>query len=123
MLAECPRASGGEMTMLRESIMALSQRTNPGHGSGETAALEDRQLARRAEPRDVHAQPQPLVGGEAGRDRLSDNARNRRLLETRLGERCRWMSFEAEHFLLAEPCRDQVIDALVDWAKHRSMSS
>jgi len=65
----------------------------------------------------------PVLVLEASRDRLSDNARNRRLLETRLGERCRWISFDAEHFLLAEPCRDQVIDALIDWAKHRSMSS
>ena len=57
----------------------------------------------------------PLLVVEASRDRLSDNMRNRRLLEARLGERCRWVSFDAEHFLLAEPCRDQVIDALVDW--------
>lgn len=58
----------------------------------------------------------PLLVLEASRDRLSDNTRNRRLLETRFGERCRWMSLDAEHFLLAEPCRDQVIDALVHWA-------
>ena len=72
----------------------------------------------------VHDLDVPVLVLEASRDRLSDNARNRRLLETRLGERCRWMSFDAEHFLLAEPCRDQVIDALVDWATaHPSLSS
>jgi len=59
----------------------------------------------------------PLLVLEASRDRLSDNARHRRLLETQLGERCRWVSFDAEHFLLAEPCRDQVIDAVVAWTR------
>src|SRR5947209_10174676 len=71
----------------------------------------------------VHDLDVPVLVLEASRDRLSDNARNRRLLETRLGERCRWMSFDAEHFLLAEPCRDQVIDTIVDWTTHPPMSS
>jgi len=57
----------------------------------------------------------PLLVLEAARDRISDNRRHRRLLDRRLRDRCRLVSFDAEHFLLAEPCREQVIDALVGW--------
>ena len=57
----------------------------------------------------------PLLVCEAARDRLSDNTRNRALLAAALGERCQWATFDAEHFLLAEPCRDQVLDALDAW--------
>lgn len=58
----------------------------------------------------------PVLVCEATRDRLSDNIRNRRLLESALGSRCQWLPFDAEHFLLAEPCAGQVIDALTQWA-------
>lgn len=57
----------------------------------------------------------PLLVIEASRDRISDNQRNADLLHRRLGDRWRRVCFDAEHFLLAEPCRDQVIDELVDW--------
>jgi alpha-beta hydrolase superfamily lysophospholipase len=66
--------------------------------------------------RDVARVPVPVLVLEAARDRLSDNARNRALLTRALGDRCRWQTFDAEHFLLAEPCREQVIDALSRWA-------
>jgi alpha-beta hydrolase superfamily lysophospholipase len=65
--------------------------------------------------RDVGRLEVPLLVLAASRDRIADNERSRRLLQGRLGARCRWVTFEAEHFLLAEPCRDQVIDALLDW--------
>jgi muconate cycloisomerase len=65
--------------------------------------------------RHVHDLGVPLLVIEASRDRISDNRRNADLLHRRLGERWRKVSFDAEHFLLAEPCRDQVIDELVDW--------
>jgi alpha-beta hydrolase superfamily lysophospholipase len=57
----------------------------------------------------------PLLVLEAGRDRLADNHRNRALIVSALGNRCRWQTFDAEHFLLAEACRDQVIDAVARW--------
>jgi acylglycerol lipase len=57
----------------------------------------------------------PLLVLEASRDRLADNRRNRQLLESSLGSRCVWTTFDAEHFLLAEACQHQVIDALVEW--------
>jgi len=57
----------------------------------------------------------PLLVLEAARDRISDNRRHRRLLDRRLGDRCRVVSFDAEHFLLAEPCRDAVVDTLARW--------
>jgi muconate cycloisomerase len=57
----------------------------------------------------------PLLVIEASRDRIADNRRNGALLQARLGDRARRVSFDAEHFLLAEPCRDQVIDELVGW--------
>ncbi|HEY3061226.1 MAG TPA: alpha/beta fold hydrolase [Chloroflexota bacterium] len=57
----------------------------------------------------------PLLVFEAAHDRLSDNVRNRALLSRALGEGCRWATFDAEHFLLAESCRDEVLDTLVAW--------
>jgi len=57
----------------------------------------------------------PLLVLEAAHDRLSDNRRNRALLEHALAGRYSHKTFDAEHFLLAEQCRDQVIDALVQW--------
>jgi acylglycerol lipase len=59
----------------------------------------------------------PLLVLEAARDRLSDSERNRALIEPAFGDRCRWITFDAEHFLLAESCRDEVIDALAAWAR------
>jgi alpha-beta hydrolase superfamily lysophospholipase len=64
----------------------------------------------------------PLLVVEAAHDRLADNRRNRHLLTSALGERCTWRSFDAEHFLLAEPCKDQVIDALVEWTSTHSVA-
>jgi alpha-beta hydrolase superfamily lysophospholipase len=61
----------------------------------------------------------PLLVFEASRDRISDNRGNRRLLEQALGDRCRWAPFDAEHFLLAEACRDEVIDTLVAWVREQ----
>jgi acylglycerol lipase len=58
----------------------------------------------------------PLLVLEATRDRISDNRRNRELLARVVRSRCRWVSFDAEHFLLTEPCRIQVLDELVRWA-------
>jgi alpha-beta hydrolase superfamily lysophospholipase len=58
----------------------------------------------------------PLLVLEAERDLIADNRRNRALLDRALGGRCRTVSFDAEHFLLAEPCRDQVIETLVRWS-------
>jgi alpha-beta hydrolase superfamily lysophospholipase len=62
----------------------------------------------------------PVLVLEAEHDRISDNARNRATLGKALGERCRWITFDAEHFLLAEPCRDDVIAAIADWVEGRS---
>jgi alpha-beta hydrolase superfamily lysophospholipase len=57
----------------------------------------------------------PLLVLEAARDRISDNSRNRALLTRALGSRCRFVTFDAEHFLLTEPCREEVVDALARW--------
>jgi hypothetical protein len=59
----------------------------------------------------------PLLVFEAAYDRLSDNRRNRAFLQRTLGGRYSLKTVDAEHFLLAEPCRDQVIDALLDWVE------
>jgi alpha-beta hydrolase superfamily lysophospholipase len=59
----------------------------------------------------------PVLVLAASRDRISDNSRNQRLLSAALGSRCRWRTFEGEHFLLAEPCRDQVIEAVLGWIR------
>jgi alpha-beta hydrolase superfamily lysophospholipase len=61
----------------------------------------------------------PLLVLEAEHDRISDNRRNRLLLERALGGRYRRVSYDAEHFLLAEPCRDQVLDELAGWVSPR----
>ncbi len=62
----------------------------------------------------------PTLVVEAAHDRLSDNVRNRTLLRKTLGERCAWTTFDAEHFLLAEPCADRVLDTIVQWTAHSS---
>lgn len=67
--------------------------------------------------REVGAVQAPVLVLEASQDRIADNRRSRELMETKLGPRCHWVTFEAEHFLLAEPCRDQVVAAMVDWFK------
>jgi acylglycerol lipase len=69
--------------------------------------------------RGAGALPVPLLVFEAAHDRLSDNRRNRALLSRALGERCRWATFDAEHFLLAESCRDEVLDTLVAWVSEQ----
>ncbi len=65
--------------------------------------------------RNVGRLPIPMLVLEGAQDRLADNERNRAALERALGDRCRWVTFEGEHFLLAEPCRDAVLDELIDW--------
>lgn len=65
--------------------------------------------------RELPALQVPVLVLEAERDRISDNGGNRALLTRALGDRCRFRSFDAEHFLLAEPCRDDVLDALDEW--------
>jgi alpha-beta hydrolase superfamily lysophospholipase len=62
----------------------------------------------------------PVLVLEASRDRISDNARNRAFLDRTLGERVRWVTFDAEHFLLAESCRDDVLDTLTKWVKEEA---
>jgi L-Ala-D/L-Glu epimerase / N-acetyl-D-glutamate racemase len=57
----------------------------------------------------------PLLVIEAGRDRIADNDANAALLDRRLGGAWQRVSFDAEHFLLAEPCRDEVLDEIVAW--------
>ncbi len=59
----------------------------------------------------------PVLVLEAARDRISDNAGNRLLLEGALGGLCQYRTFDAEHFLLAEPCRDEVLDAVAAWVR------
>jgi muconate cycloisomerase len=57
----------------------------------------------------------PLLVIDAAADRISDNDANAALLDRRLGDRWRRVTFDAEHFLLAEPCRDKVLDEIVAW--------
>jgi len=57
----------------------------------------------------------PLLVIEAEQDRISDNDANAELIDRRLGGAWERVSFEAEHFLLAEPCRDEVLDEIVAW--------
>jgi muconate cycloisomerase len=57
----------------------------------------------------------PLLVIDAAGDRISDNDANAALLDRRLGGRWRRVTFDAEHFLLAEPCRDDVLDEIVVW--------
>ena len=57
----------------------------------------------------------PLFVVEAAGDRIADNDANAALLDRRLGDAWRRASFDAEHFVLAEPCRDEVLDAIVAW--------
>jgi len=57
----------------------------------------------------------PVLVLAAGLDRIADNRHSQQLLSAALGARCQWRTFKAEHFLLAEPCRDEVIDAVLGW--------
>ena len=57
----------------------------------------------------------PLLVIEAAQDRIADNAANAELLDRRLGGAWQRVSFDAEHFLLAEPCRHEVLDEIVAW--------
>jgi lysophospholipase len=60
----------------------------------------------------------PLLVVEAGRDRIADNPSNRALLDRTLCGRWERLVFDAEHLLVAEPCRDDLLDALAGWARH-----
>ena len=62
----------------------------------------------------------PLLVIEAAQDRIADNAANAALLDRRLGGAWQRVSFDAEHFLLAEPCRDEVLDSIVAWVSSPS---
>jgi alpha-beta hydrolase superfamily lysophospholipase len=68
--------------------------------------------------RDVDGLQVPLLVLAASRDRISDNRRNEQLLHAKLGTSCRWSTFDGEHFLLAEPCRDRVIDSVLGWIEN-----
>ena len=57
----------------------------------------------------------PLLVIEAAQDRIADNDANAALFDRRLGGAWQRVSFDAEHFLLAEPCRDEVLDEIVAW--------
>ena len=57
----------------------------------------------------------PLLVIEAARDRVADNAANAELLDRRLGGAWERISFDAEHFLLAERCGDEVLDEIAAW--------
>jgi muconate cycloisomerase len=57
----------------------------------------------------------PLLVVEAARDRIADNAANAALLDRALGGRWQRVRFDAEHFLLADPCRDDVLDTVAAW--------
>jgi lysophospholipase len=58
----------------------------------------------------------PLLVVEATRDRIADNRRNRVLLDRALGGRWERRTLDAEHLLVAEPCRDALLDSLAGWA-------
>jgi alpha-beta hydrolase superfamily lysophospholipase len=57
----------------------------------------------------------PLLVVEAAGDRIADNARNRALLDRSLRGRWDRITFDAEHLLVAEPCRDQLVESLTSW--------
>jgi hypothetical protein len=57
----------------------------------------------------------PLLVVEAHRDRIADNPRNRSRLAESLGGRWSLATFDAEHFLLGERCRDDVLDLIMRW--------
>jgi alpha-beta hydrolase superfamily lysophospholipase len=59
----------------------------------------------------------PLLVFEAARDRISDNRKNGRFIDEAFGARCKKINYDAEHFLLAEACRGQVLGALVEWVR------
>jgi acylglycerol lipase len=88
---------------------SLGARTLTGHCLLEINGMV-KWLRRNARRLDI-----PLLVFEGTGDRISDNVRNRALLDGALGSRVRWVSLDAEHFLLAEPCRDEVLDGLTRW--------
>ena len=57
----------------------------------------------------------PLLVVEAQRDRIADNLRNRALLDRALGGRWERVVFDAEHLLVTEPCRDDLLDTVAAW--------
>ena len=61
----------------------------------------------------------PLLVIEAAQDRIADNAANTELFDRRLGGAWERISFDAEHFVLAEPCRDEVLDEIAGWVSGR----
>ncbi len=93
---------------------ALGVRTLTGH-----CLLEINRMVRWLR-RNARSLGIPLLVFEATRDRISHNPRNRALLDGAMGKRVRWVSLDAEHFLLAEPCRDQVLDELTSWVSEES---
>jgi L-Ala-D/L-Glu epimerase len=64
----------------------------------------------------------PLLVVDAARDRISDTAANAALFDRCLPGRVERVTFDAEHFLLAEPCRGDVVDTISRWVdgQHRS---
>lgn len=77
-------------------------------------AVEIERMRRRVH-RDLSRLRHPLLVIEAEHDRIADNERNRESLGRALGGRFRVATFDAEHFLLAEPCRADVLDLIVRW--------
>jgi muconate cycloisomerase len=62
----------------------------------------------------------PLLVLEAERDRIADNDANAELFNRRLAGRWRRVVFDTEHFLVAEPCRDAVLDEIAAWVRRRA---
>jgi acylglycerol lipase len=77
--------------------------------------LEAEQMGRRARA-GLLGLDLPLLVVEAARDRLSDTAANRALIHRAWRRDWRIASFDGEHHLLAEPCRDAVLDELARWS-------
>ena len=59
----------------------------------------------------------PLLVLEAARDRIVDNDANAATLDRHLAGRWRRVTFDAEHFLVAEPCREAVLDEIAAWVR------
>jgi L-alanine-DL-glutamate epimerase-like enolase superfamily enzyme/alpha-beta hydrolase superfamily lysophospholipase len=68
-------------------------------------------------PRRIGELAVPLLVLEAARDRIVDNNANAAALDRHLAGRWRRVTFDAEHFLLAEPCREAVLDEIAAWAR------
>lgn len=63
--------------------------------------------------------PVPLLVLEAARDRIVDNDANAATLDRHLAGRWRRVTFDAEHLLVAEPCRAAVLDEIAAWVRPR----